>query len=76
MTPYALKRAALLIQELAGGKVTSPITDLYPVRIEPFRFEVSFDRVRKLIGKNIPDETMRKIILALDVKSKAKTTAC
>lgn len=68
MTPYALKRAALLIQELAGGKVTSPITDLYPVRIEPFRFEVSFDRVRKLIGKNIPDETMRKIILALDVK--------
>ena len=68
MTPYALKRAALLIQELAGGKVSSPITDLYPVRIEPFRFEVSFDRVRKLIGKNIPDETMRKIILALDVK--------
>ena len=68
MTPYALKRAALLIQELAGGKVTSPITDLYPVRIEPFRFEVSFDRIKKLIGKNIPDETIRKIILALDVK--------
>ena len=68
MTPYALKRAALLIQELAGGKVTSPITDLYPVRIEPFRFEVSFDRIKKLIGKNIPDETIRKIILALDIK--------
>ena len=68
MAPYALKRAALLIQELAGGKVTSPITDLYPVRIEPFRFEVSFDRIKKLIGKNIPDETIRKIILALDVK--------
>lgn len=68
MTPYALKRAALLIQELAGGKVTSPITDLYPVRIEPFRFEVSFARIKKLIGKNIPDETIRKIILALDVK--------
>lgn len=68
ITPYALKRAALLIQELAGGKVTSPITDIYPVRIEPFRFEISFDRIRKLIGKNIPDETMRKIILTLDVK--------
>lgn len=45
MTPYALRRAALLIRELAGGVVTSAVTDIYPVRIEPFRFEVSYDRI-------------------------------
>lgn len=67
MTPYALKRAALLIRELAGGVVTSAVTDIYPVRIEPFRFEVSYDRIVRLIGKAIPETTVRKIIDALGV---------
>ncbi|WP_418175517.1 phenylalanine--tRNA ligase subunit beta [Alistipes ihumii] len=68
MTPYALMRAALLVKKLAGGEISSPVTDLYPVRIEPFRFDVSLDRVRKLIGKEIPDETIRRIVVALDVR--------
>ena len=68
MTPYALMRAALLVKELAGGEISSPVTDLYPVRIEPFRFDVSLDRVRRLIGKEIPDETIRRIVVALDVR--------
>lgn len=67
MTIYALKRAALLIKELAGGKISSPITDIYPERIEPFRFELSFDRLNRLIGKEIPQETVRTIIAALDI---------
>lgn len=67
MTPYALRRVALLVRELAGGEISSPVTDIYPVRIEPFRFEVSYERVRRLIGKAIPDQTIRQIILALDV---------
>ena len=68
MTPYALRRAALLIQELAGGRVASKVTDLYPSPIEPFRFEVSYERMRRLIGKDIPDQTLRKIMDALEVE--------
>ena len=68
MTPYALMRAALLVKELAGGEISSPVTDLYPVRIEPFRFDVSLDRVRRLIGKEIPETVVRTIIAALEVK--------
>lgn len=67
MAIYALKRAALLIKEIAGGKISSPITDIYPERIEPFRFELSFDRLNRLIGKEIPQETVRTIISALDI---------
>lgn len=66
-TIYALKRAALLFQELAGGKISSEITDIYPHPIEPFRFEFSFDRLNRLVGKEIPQETVRQIIAALGV---------
>ena len=68
MTPYALMRAALLVKELAGGEISSPVTDLYPVRIEPFRFDVSLDRIRRRIGKEIPETVVRTIIAALEVK--------
>lgn len=68
IAPYALKRAALLVKELAGGQISSPVTDIYPEPIQPFHFEISLDRVKRLIGKDIPDETIRKIIAALDVK--------
>lgn len=68
IAPYALKRAALLVTELAGGQISSPVTDIYPEPIHPFHFEISLDRVKRLIGKDIPDETIRKIIAALEVK--------
>lgn len=68
IAPYALKRAALLVTELAGGQISSPVTDIYPEPIQPFHFEISLDRVKRLIGKDIPDETIRKIIAALEVK--------
>ncbi len=68
IAPYALKRAALLVTELAGGQISSPVTDIYPEPIQPFHFEISLDRVKHLIGKDIPDETIRKIIAALDIK--------
>ena len=67
IAPYALKRAALLICELAGGHIASPVTDIYPQPIGPFRFEVSYERINHLIGKEIPAETVRKIIEALEV---------
>lgn len=68
IAPYALKRAALLVMELAGGQISSPVTDIYPEPIQPFHFEISLDRVKRLIGKDIPDETICKIIAALEVK--------
>ncbi len=65
---YAAKRAALLFKELAGGEISSDITDIYPSPIADFSFEVSCDRVRSLIGKEISDEEIRTIITALEVE--------
>ncbi|MFR9597777.1 MAG: phenylalanine--tRNA ligase subunit beta [Rikenellaceae bacterium] len=65
---YAAKRAALLFKELAGGEISSEITDIYPSPIADFSFEVSCDRVRSLIGKAISNEEIRTIITALEVK--------
>ncbi len=71
ITIYALKRAAMLIQELAGGKVSSGITDIYPEPVEPFRFELSYERLNRLTGKEIPCETVLAILAALDVQVEA-----
>ena len=67
MQVYALKRAALLFKELAGGTISSEICDLYPVKVEPFRFDFSLSRAKMLIGKDIDDQTIKNIITALDV---------
>ena len=65
---YALKRAALLMKELAGGKISSEIIDLNPTPAQDFVFELSLDRVNSLIGKEIPEATVRAILDALEVK--------
>ena len=65
---YALKRAALLFKELAGGKISSEITDLNPTPAEDFVFDFSLDRANALIGKEIPELTVRAILDALEVK--------
>ncbi len=65
---YALKRAAMLFKELAGGKISSEIIDLNPTPAEDFVFELSLDRVNSLIGKEIPEQTVRTILEALEVK--------
>ncbi len=67
-TEYALKRAAILIQELAGGHITSDIVDLYPKKIEDFQVFLSFDNTAKLIGERLPDETVKSILSSLDIK--------
>ena len=65
---YALKRAALLIQELAGGKITSEVNDLYPKKIEDAQIFLSFENVTKLIGEEIPQETIKSILSSLDIQ--------
>ena len=68
ITEYALKRAALLITELASGEITSDITDIYPTKIEDFQVHVSFERITKLIGQEIPRETIKSILSSLEIK--------
>src|SRR5690606_34750568 len=64
MTVFALKRAALLIQDVAGGVVSSAITDNYPNPVAPFAFEVNYKNVHRLIGQEIPAEEINAIIRA------------
>lgn len=66
ITVHAAKRAALLIKELAGGKI-SPITDIYPKPIERFRFEVRYSKINELVGQEIPKEMVRTILTDLGI---------
>lgn len=67
-TVWALKRAALLIKELAGGSIASDITDLYPEPVEDFQVEVLFSNIDRLIGNPIPPSTVKSIVKSLDMK--------
>ncbi|RLD29430.1 MAG: phenylalanine--tRNA ligase subunit beta [Bacteroidetes bacterium] len=68
ITEYALKRAALLIQDIAGGEITSDIVDIYPNKIEDFQVRLSFDKATSLIGEEIPHEIIKRILTSLDIK--------
>ncbi|MDX6183027.1 phenylalanine--tRNA ligase subunit beta [Flavobacterium sp. Fl-77] len=68
ITEYALKRAALLIQEVAGGKITCDVVEVYPKKIEDFSVLLNFNNVYKIIGQEIPKDTIKKILVSLDIK--------
>jgi phenylalanyl-tRNA synthetase beta chain len=68
MTVFALKRAALLIKDLAGGTVSSPIIDVYPKPIADFDVDLKYAYVDMLVGKKIEHDTMKKILTSLDIK--------
>lgn len=68
MTIYALKRAALLIKEIAGGKISSPIQDVYPKPFTPQKVELSFANLNLLIGIEIPVKKVKNILSSLDFK--------
>ncbi|MFA5046453.1 MAG: phenylalanine--tRNA ligase subunit beta [Paludibacter sp.] len=67
-TIYVLKRCALLIQEVAGGQLSSEIVDVYPEEVKPFEVEVSFRKINTLIGKEIGKENIETILAALEMK--------
>ncbi|WP_343523681.1 phenylalanine--tRNA ligase subunit beta [Pedobacter sp.] len=69
ITVTALKYAALLIKELAGGEISSSVSDIYPNHIKPFEFEVSYTNINKLIGANIPSAEIKHIITALGISA-------
>ncbi|TWR29428.1 phenylalanine--tRNA ligase subunit beta [Mucilaginibacter pallidiroseus] len=75
MTVFALKRAALLIQEVAGGVISSEIFDHYPNPVAPFEVEVTYHNIDRLIGKAIGNGTIKSILKALDIEIVAETEA-
>lgn len=68
ITVYALKRAAMLIKELAGGEITSEITDIYPSPVAPFEIDITFDYIDNLIGKKIGNQTIVEILRNLEIE--------
>ncbi len=68
ITDYALKRAATLIIEVAGGFITSDIIDIYPKKIEDYTVLLNLQNVNKLIGQEISDDIIKKILASLDIK--------
>ena len=71
-TVYVLKRAALLIQQVAGGRVCGDIIDVYPQPVAPFDVQVSLDKIYKLIGKEIGQDTVETLFNALEMKVTGK----
>ena len=67
-TIYALKQAAILCQQLAGGKVSMEIKDVYPNPIDDFKVDLNYDYVNQLIGKEIAKDTVKSIVTSLGMK--------
>lgn len=65
-TLYVLQRAALLIQELAGGIISGDVVDIYPEPIECCKVELPFAKINSLIGKVIPKDTVKSILKSLE----------
>jgi phenylalanyl-tRNA synthetase beta chain len=72
---YALKRAALLIQETAGGKISSEIVDVVanPSIMNPFKVSIFFAHINRLVGKEIPVENIKKALKSLEIVIEEET---
>lgn len=72
-TEYALKRAALLIEEYANGKISSDVLDFYPEKIEDFQVFFSYENAYRLIGQEIDKEIIKNILASLEIKISSET---
>lgn len=75
ITKYALKFAAMLIAEVAGGEISSDPRDEYPNKIEDKQVFINFMKTNKIIGEEIPKETIKKILSSLEIKVNNVTEA-
>jgi len=73
LTEYALKRAALLIIEMAGGKISSDIQEYYPEKLDDFTVLISYSNINKLIGQKIPKDIIKNILASLEIKIQSET---
>lgn len=67
-TIYALKAAALLVKELAGGEICGDIIDIYPNEVKPFDVTLSYDYINRLIGKEIEPSVVDEILNSLEIE--------
>ncbi len=65
---YALRYASILILQVAGGQITSDLEDIYPKKIEDHQVFLNFEKANKLIGEEIPKETIKDILTSLEMK--------
>lgn len=68
ITLWALRRAAYLIRELAGGEICGDIVDIYPKPIERAEVQINFRRIADLIGKEVPRDAIRTALTSLDIE--------
>lgn len=73
MTLPALKLAARLIKEVAGGSISSQIVDVYPEPVKPFPVNIKYKNVDRLVGKQIPHSQIKEILQSLDIKIVSET---
>lgn len=67
-TIEVLKRAALLIREVAGGRITGEIQDVYPNKVEPYTVDITYRKIDETIGQTIPPETVKSILRSLEIE--------
>ena len=65
---YALKQAAILCKQLAGGKISMQIKDVYPEPMQDFPVRLNYEYAHRLIGKEIGAETIKSIATSLEMK--------
>lgn len=68
ITEYALKRAAILIKELAGGEITSDTIDLCPKKVPGFQVVLNFETLNRIVGQEISKEVVKNILTSLEIK--------
>lgn len=73
ITVYALRRAAMLIKELSGGKISSGIVDVYPQPVEPLKILVRWHNISRLIGKDLGQDAIISILSDLEIKVAGQT---
>ena len=75
ITVYALKRAALLLKEVAGATISSEIIDVYPNQVKDFEVPVTYHHINRLIGQELPKDRINGILTSLDIKLENVTDA-
>jgi len=73
LTVWALKRAALLVREIAGGSISSEVIDVYPVPVEDFPVELRYDHLERLVGNPMEPEVIQSILESLEIRVEEKT---
>ena len=73
MPPYAIKLAALLLQELSGGEVVNKSFDNYPEVINNQEIVVKYKNIERLLGKSLPADLIKDILQKLDIEIKEET---